>query len=87
MGRSHLKVRASGEVLLVSCPCGYRWSGSSESAKKLCYKLHGRKCQMMNGVEPMNVKGPDVVRYKENASVSAQKILTKARAEEMSLYS
>ena len=42
---------------------------------------------MMRGLQPMNVKGPDVVRYKENASVSAQKILTKARAEEMSLYS
>ena len=87
MGRSHLKVRASGEVLLVSCPCGYRWTGNTESAKKLTYKLHARKCQMMRGLQPINADGPGVVRYKENASVSAQKILTKARAEEMSLYS
>ena len=41
---------------------------------------------MMRGLQPLNFKWPDVVRYKENASVSAQKILTKARAEEMSLY-
>ena len=88
MGRSHLKVRASGgEVLWVQCPCGYKWTGSSESAKALAYRLHGRKCQMMRGSQPMNAAGPGVVRHKENASVSAQKILTKARAEEMSLYS
>ena len=55
--------------------------------KKMAYKLHGKKCEMMRGLQPMNAEGPGVVRFKENASVSAQKILTKARAEELSLYS
>ena len=87
MGRSQLKLVASGgEVFWVQCPCGFRWSGSSESAKKLAYKLHGRKCQEMRGVQPMNTEGPGIVRYKENAPISAQRILTKARAEELTLY-
>ena len=86
MGRSQQKLKASGEVLWVHCPCGYRWSGSSESAKALAYKLHGRKCQIMRGVQPMNAEGAGVVRYQENASVSAQRIVDQKRAEERSLH-
>ena len=28
------------------CPCGFRWEGSTQRAKDLAWRLHGRRCDL-----------------------------------------
>ena len=88
MGRSQLSTRArGGEVFWFECPCSYRWSGGTAGAKRLAYRLHSLKCASLQGVQPMNAEGPGVLRFQENAAISAQRILDQRRAEEQRLHS
>ena len=86
MGRTQLKLKANGgEIFWFECPCSYRWCGSTSQGKALAYKLHGRTCELIRGVQPMNREGPGVMRYKESAASAAQRLVDQAREEERGL--
>ena len=83
MGRSHgLKLTSGGEVLWFECACNFRWSGSTDTAKSLAWKLHAKKCEMVKGVDqPVPRNGPAVVRCQESTATAAQRIIERAREE------
>lgn len=41
-GKKH--VNEGGEFFWFDCGCGYRWSGGTQTAKTMAFRLHEKKC-------------------------------------------
>ena len=43
------RLEPGGMHLWFQCPCGHRWSGASQPAKNVAWRLHKKACELAAG--------------------------------------
>jgi len=63
------EMEVGGGLYWFQCTCGYRYMGSTQSAKTMAFRLHQKKCEMAKRDKLNNTEFDPIPGHKQKSQV------------------